>query len=56
MDSQAMILQLSGYHQESLEVFDRKINDIRKTSESDQAIEQCLLHKADALRIGGDLE
>ena len=35
MNSQAMILQLSGYHQESLEVFDKKIDSIRSTNEDD---------------------
>lgn len=31
IDSQATILQLSGYHSEGLEIYDKKVNFIRKT-------------------------
>lgn len=34
IDSQATLLQLSGYYQESLEVYDKKVDFIRKSNES----------------------
>lgn len=35
VDSQATLLQLSGYYKESLEVYDKKVDFIRRTNESD---------------------
>lgn len=34
IDSQATLLQLSGYYQESLQVYDKKVDFIRKSNES----------------------
>jgi hypothetical protein len=56
VDSQATLLQLSGYYKESLEVYSRKVDAIRKTSESEENMDRCNIRKADALRISGDFE
>jgi hypothetical protein len=35
IDSQATLLQLYGYHNESLEVYSKKIDSLRKTNDSE---------------------
>lgn len=32
VDSQATLLQLSGYYQESLDVYNKKVDSVRKTN------------------------
>ena len=55
-DSQATLLQLSGYHKESVEFYDKKVDNIRKSNESEDAMNRIIVKKADALRISGDFE
>lgn len=54
VDSQATLLQLSGYYKESLDIFNKKVENIRKTKDSEESIDRCIIRKADALRISGD--
>ena len=54
VDSQATLLQLSGYYKESLDISNKKLDQIRKTRDSDESIDRCIIRKADALRISGD--
>jgi hypothetical protein len=56
IDSQATVLQLSGYFKESLEIYDKKVDFIRKTNESDEIMNRCLIKKADALALNGEYE
>jgi hypothetical protein len=56
IDSQATLLQLSGYYKESLEVYDKKVDFIRKTAESEESVNKCLIFKADALRRSGEFD
>lgn len=34
VDSQATVLQLSGYYKQSLQIYDKKVDFIRKTTQS----------------------
>lgn len=54
IDSQATVLQLSGYFKESLEIYDKKVDFIRKSNESDENMNRCLIKKADALTLNGE--
>lgn len=56
VDSQATLLQLYGYHSESLQVYNKKIDSIRRTNDSEESVGKCIIRKADALRISGDYE
>ncbi len=56
VDSQATVLQLSGYYKESLQIYDKKVDFIRKTTQSQESMDRCIIKKADALRISGDYE
>lgn len=56
IDSQATLLQLYGYHNESLEVYNKKIDIVRKSKDSEENIGRCLIQKADALRASGDFD
>lgn len=55
IDSQATLLQLYGYHNESLEIYSKKVNSLRRTNDSEENVGRCLIRKADALRISGDM-
>lgn len=54
VDSQATLLQLSGYYKESMEVFDKRVDSIRRTNDSEDNMHRCLVRKGDAFRICGD--
>lgn len=54
VDSQATLLQLSGYYKESLDILNKKVENIRKTKDSDESVDRCIIRKADALRVSGD--
>lgn len=54
VDSQATLLQLSGYYKESLDIFNKKVDHIRETKDSEESMDRCIIRKADALRISGD--
>jgi tetratricopeptide (TPR) repeat protein len=56
IDSQATLLQLSGYYKESLEIYNKRVESIRKTNESSDVMDRSIICKADALRISGDYE
>lgn len=56
VDSQATLLQLSGYFKESLEIYDKKADYIRKSNESQDVMSGCMIHKGDALRMSGEYE
>ena len=56
VDGQATILQISGYYKDSLEIYDKKVDFIRKTNESDDTMNKCLIRKGDALAMCGDYQ
>lgn len=55
VDGQATLLQLSGYYKDSLEIYDKKVDFIRKTNESEETMNRCLIRKADALALSGEI-
>ena len=56
IDGQATLLQLSGYYKDSLDIYDKKVEHLKKTSKQYEAIYQCMIHKGDALAINGDYD
>lgn len=53
VDGQATLLQVSGYYKDSLDIYDKKVDFIRKTNESEDVMNKCLLRKGDALALSG---
>lgn len=53
VDGQATLLQMSGYYKDSLQIYDKKVDFIRKTNESQETMNRCLIRKADALALSG---
>lgn len=56
VDGQATLLQMSGYYKDSLEIYDKKVDFVRKSSQSEETINRCLIRKADALALSGQFE
>lgn len=54
VDGQATLLQFSGYYKDSIDIYDKKVDFIRKTNESEEVMNRCLIRKADALALTGD--
>jgi hypothetical protein len=54
VDGQATLLQISGYYKDSLDIYDRKVDFIRKTNESEEVMNRCMIKKGDALALSGD--
>lgn len=54
IDGQATLLQISGYYKDSLDIYDKKVDFIRKTNESEEVMNRCLIKKGDALVLSGD--
>lgn len=51
IDSQAPLLQQSGYYTECIEVCDRKVNDLKKSNQEITTVGKYVLLKGDAYRL-----
>jgi tetratricopeptide (TPR) repeat protein len=55
VDSQATLLQLAGYYDDALQIYDQRVINIRNSAnEEEDSMNRCLIRKGDALRISGD--
>ena len=53
VDGQATLLQSSGYYQDSIDLYEKKISSVKKISDLN-AVHMCLIRKGDAMAISGD--
>jgi tetratricopeptide (TPR) repeat protein len=56
INSQATILQMSGYFQDSLEVYNQKLSVIRKSQASQELLDEHTIQLGDAYRINEDFD
>jgi hypothetical protein len=55
-NSQAVILQMSGYFKESLEVYDKKVDYLRKVNAKEEELAKYVILRGDAYRMTEDYE
>ena len=53
-NSQAVILQMSGYFKESLEVYERKVEYLKKINASEEELSKYIILRGDAYRMNED--
>lgn len=56
IDSQATVLQMSGYFKESIEVYDRKFQYIRKSQPSQEVLDKHTIHMGDVYLMNEDFD
>jgi hypothetical protein len=55
-NSQAIILQMSGYFKETLEVYDRKVEYLKKIKAPENELNKFIILRGDAYRLNEDFE
>jgi uncharacterized protein YbgA (DUF1722 family) len=55
-NSQAVILQISGYFKESLEIYDKKVEFLRKTKAPETDLAKFIILRGDSYRMNEDYE